>query len=78
MCVGGGRERAELVAHVSLSEGLFEPLSIGLKKINKRYDIFVTRACVLDLSEGELTRQLPTGLLVSVSWSAHSRGKTEN
>jgi hypothetical protein len=69
---GGGGERAEQVAHVSLSEGLFEPLSIGLKKINKRYDILVTRACVLDLSEGELTRQLPTGLLVSVSWSVRT------
>jgi hypothetical protein len=33
---------------------------------------------LLDLSEGGLTRQLPTGLLVPVSWSAHSRGKTEN
>ena len=41
VCVGGGGGACvqSKTAHVSLSEGLFEPLSIGLKKINKRYDI---------------------------------------
>jgi hypothetical protein len=50
--VGGGSERAGQVAHVSVSEGLFEPLFICLKEINRQCDAVVrwlnTRMCILD------------------------------